>query len=139
MKTISIALAFALILAGCAGRSEDSLYQHLGGQAGIERISDELIAILRADAEIADLFENTDWTYFRARLIEFLCVTADGPCEYRGLPMNEAHSGMNITEAEFNRFVDDARRAMTRAGTPLAAQNRLLARLAPMRAEVIRH
>lgn len=139
MKAVLLAVALCVVLGACATRRDVSLYQQLGGQQGIERISDELIAIIRADTQIADLFENTDWAYFRARLIEFLCVTADGPCEYQGLPMAEAHSGMDITEAEFNRFVDDARVAMTRAGTPLGAQNQLLARLAPMRADVIRH
>ena len=46
--------------------------------------------------------------------------------------------GMDISEREFNWFVEDTERAMAKVGLPLAVQNRLLARLARMRGEVIR-
>jgi hemoglobin len=45
---------------------------------------------------------------------------------------------MDISEREFNWFVEGVERAMDRVGLPLPVQNRLLARLAPMRDEVIR-
>ena len=68
---------------------------------------------------------------------EQICAISDGGCEYTGLSMEEAHSGMDLSEAEFNTFVDASRRAMTRAGFAIGVQNRLLARLAPMREDVI--
>ena len=79
----------------------------------------------------------TDDAYFKARLREQLCAISDGGCDYTGLDMVEAHSGMDLSEAQFNDFVDASRRAMTRAGFAIGVQNRLLARLAPMRGEVI--
>jgi hemoglobin len=51
--------------------------------------------------------------------------------------MEKSHGGMHITEAQFNALVEDLYRAMERAGTPVAAQNRLVALLAPMRSQVI--
>ena len=44
---------------------------------------------------------------------------------------------MDLSEAQFNDFVDASRRAMSKAGFAIGVQNRLLARLAPKRDEVI--
>ena len=128
----------ALLLAGCASAPKTSLYDDLGGQHGIATLVDAIILEVKADPRIGELFAETETEYFRERLIEQICMVADGPCEYTGLPMPDAHSGMDISEREFNGFVEDVERAMDRAGIALATQNRLLARLARMRADIIR-
>jgi hemoglobin len=51
--------------------------------------------------------------------------------------MSEAHSGMDLSAAQFNYFVEDTRIGMTRANLPIGAQNRLLARLARLREQVL--
>jgi hemoglobin len=125
------------LLAACAALPRPSLYDELGGQAGIERLASALIVESKADPRIADLFAETDVDYFRDRLEEQLCEIAGGPCEYTGLPMSDAHSGMDISEREFNWFVEDLERAMRSIGLSLSTQNRLLARLARMHEDVI--
>jgi hemoglobin len=131
------ALMLSLLLAACATSREPRLYDALGGDAGIDKLVDALVAEVHADARIGFLFAETDDTYFKARLREQLCAISDGGCNYTGLDMVEAHSGMDLSEAQFNDFVDASRRAMTRAGFAIGVQNRLLARLAPMRGDVI--
>ena len=127
-----------LLLAACASAPSASLYAALGEMPGIGRLVDALIVEYRADQRINSLFQDTDFEYFKARLIEDICVKAAGPCEYTGLEPAEAHSGMNISEAEFNWFVEDSRLAMEKIGLPVATQNRLLALLARDREGVIR-
>lgn len=131
-------LILACALGACASAPKTSLHAQLGGDAGIARLVAATVAEVHADARISELFAETDDAYFQARLNEFICQLADGPCEYTGLPMPDAHSGMDISEREFNYFVEDLERAMATAGLPLAVQNRLLARLARLRVEVIR-
>lgn len=133
-----LAVLLALWLAACASTPKSSLYQQLGGPAGVARLVDAIIIEVKADERIGELFAETETEYFRERLIEQICMVADGPCEYTGLPMADAHSGMDISEREFNWFVEGVERAMSEAGLALPVQNRLLARLARMRAEVIR-
>jgi hemoglobin len=127
-----------LLLAACASAPRKSLFDELGGTQGIDRLAGAIIAEARSDPRIAELFADTDDDYFRERLIEQLCEIADGPCTYTGLSMADAHSGMDISEREFNWFVEDLEHAMAELGLPLPVQNRLLARLARMRADVIR-
>ena len=59
-----------------------------------------------------------------------------GPCEYEGLDMIEAHSGMDIKYAEFDVFVSDFIAAMEAAGVSYRLQNRVLAIFAPMREDI---
>jgi hemoglobin len=147
-----LAIALTLLLLACASSqptSDDAqnaspprpanaaLYQDLGGAAGVERLVDALIKRYRADPRINGFFNSTDFAYFRERLIEDICVRAGGPCEYTGLSMEEAHSGMAIRESEFNYFVEESQLAMDDIGLPVAVQNRLLALLARERGSVI--
>jgi hemoglobin len=132
------AALLAALLAGCAHVAErPTLYADLGGQAGVARLVDEIVLELHADPKLADLFTETDDDYFKERLNEQVCMLTGGGCEYTGLEMAEAHSGMDLSAAQFNDFVEACRRAITRAGVTVGNQNRLLAILAPMREDVI--
>ncbi len=56
---------------------------------------------------------------------------------YEGPDMVEVHSGMEITEAEFDIFVEIIIDAMELAEISYSARNKLLALLAPMREDII--
>ena len=135
--TKASALLLCVWLAACASTPKDSLYQDLGGQAGIAKLVDRLIIKYRADTRINGLFQETNFDYFAERLREDICVRAGGPCTYQGLSMADAHSGMAIREREFNYFVEDSQAAMDELGIALGVQNRLLKLLARERPEVI--
>jgi hemoglobin len=96
-----------------------------------------VIEVYADDPRVAPFFANTNITRFRDKLTEYLCVIADGPCEYTGDTMEESHTGLGIDEASFNAGVEGFERAMTNLHVPLPAQNRLLARLAPKRKTII--
>jgi hemoglobin len=52
--------------------------------------------------------------------------------------MVEAHAQHRITDADFNALVEDLIWAMDQRHIPRTAQNRLLARLAPMHPDIVR-
>ena len=136
---ISCLFTALFLFFGCASKPQpDALYQELGAQAGIGTLVDAMIVEIKANPKVMVFFQDTQFDYFRARLIEDICVRSGGPCEYKGLSMAEAHSGMQIRESEFNYFVEDTQRAMQAVGLKTSTQNKLLALLARERAEVIR-
>ena len=51
--------------------------------------------------------------------------------------MADVHAGFDLTEADFNALVEDLIAAMEAERLPVTVQNRLLQRLAPMRADII--
>lgn len=135
----SLLLVVVLTLAACAQQpaKDDSLYRDLGEQAGITRIVEGMLLNIAADPRIVRHFENIDIVRLRDKLVEQICVEAGGPCTYTGDSMEESHKGQNLTPSDFNALVENLQDAMSSQGVPMPAQNRLLARLAPMRAQVI--
>ena len=135
----SLLLVVVLSLAACAQQppKDDSLYRDLGEQAGITRIVEGMLLNIAADPRIVRHFENIDIVRLRDKLVEQICVEAGGPCTYTGDSMEESHKGQNLTPSDFNALVENLQDAMSAQGVPMPAQNRLLARLAPMRAQVI--
>lgn len=129
------ALFFLLSIGGCAS-TPTTLYDQLGGQEKIELIVDKFIKEIEFDAVIFNHFKDSDVTRFREKLIEQLCVETGGNCQYTGDSMEKVHTGMNINEADFNRTVDLLINAMTKADISYPLQNRVLAKLAPMRADI---
>lgn len=134
------ALLLASLLGGCASApppADDALYQALGGEPGIAALVEELLVRSVDNPRIARHFVETDLVQLHQRLSEQICFEAGGPCRYEGRTMEEAHEGMALTEAEFNALVEDLQDAMDSLQVPTRAQNRLLRRLAPMRAQII--
>jgi len=128
----------SLMLISCAPSGRQRLlYDELGGQVGIEAIVEALLFKLVDDPRIGHHFANTDILRLREKLIEQICVEAQGPCTYTGDDMRTAHAGRNLTDADFNALVEDLVDAMEARDVPVAAQNRLLKRLAPMHADIV--
>ncbi|MFN3579907.1 MAG: group I truncated hemoglobin [Pseudomonas sp.] len=143
-----IIFALALGLAACTSpapqpsqqqqaKAEDNLYQALGGQAGIERIVEGMLINISENQRIVHHFSETDIDRLNEKLIEQFCFESGGPCQYTGDSMVDSHTGLNLTEADFNALVEDLIDAMRAEGVPVTAQNRLLSRLAPMRGDII--
>jgi len=134
-------VVLALLLAGCAGtpKPSASLYEQLGGQPAITALVDALVAEYKADPLIAHRFAlpPAELGYLRERLIEQLCEATGGPCVYTGLSMAEAHSGLAISGAEFDAFMQDSARAMGKVGISAEHQAILASVLQGMRGDVV--
>lgn len=127
------------LLSACAQSlpRDDSLYQDLGAQAGITRIVEGMLLNIARDERIVERFRKIDIERLRDKLIEQFCVETGGPCTYTGDSMAESHKGQNISRSDFNALVEDLIAAMDEQRVPVPVQNRLIARLAPMRGEII--
>lgn len=130
-------LALLALLAPPPARAEATLYDALGGRAGIARIVDEMVALSFADERVKDDFDNIDPDRLKARIADLICQLAGGPCQYRGRPMGPAHRGLHLTRAKFNAVAEDLQTAMERVGIPYRTQNRLMALLAPMQRDIV--
>ncbi|MEF9674010.1 group 1 truncated hemoglobin [Pseudomonas sp. PCH446] len=140
MRGLKLLMAIVL-LAGCAQQppKDDRLYRDLGERAGITRIVEGMLLNIAHDPRIVERFRKIDIQRLRDKLVEQFCVEAGGPCVYSGDTMAESHKGQNVSRSDFNALVEDLIAAMDTQGIPVPVQNRLIARLAPMRGEVIQH
>jgi len=137
MKVFLISILIFFTACNYHAKPNSALYDQLGKAEGIKIIVSKTIELSHNDKRIAFLFEETDDVEFARQLEDQICFLSNGPCEYDGLDMLEAHSGMEITEAEFDIFVSLFIDAMEFANVPHPARNKLLALLAPMRGDII--
>lgn len=143
MLKLFASLALAMCLGGCQSVAipdaapQDPLFEQLGGLPGLEQVADRFVRLVIIDPRIERHFKDTNLERFHDKLIEHLCQISDGGCDYTGDDMPSVHTGMNISELEFNAVVENLQIALNDANIPLSAQNRLLARLAPMRENII--
>lgn len=123
--------------AGAKPFKDDRLWRAFHGRAGVDRIVDDFVDRLIADKRIMDIFQGQDIVRLRRTLKEQFCYLLGGGCNYTGRTMAEAHKNMGLQTADFNALVEDLQAAMRKEHVRFFAQNRLLAKLAPMRRNVV--
>lgn len=138
MKSVGIFLIFLGLLSGRANSTKLSLYQKLDGKAGIGRIVDSFIYQIGNDEQIIHYFEHSNIAHFRQGFINHVCMLVEGPCTYDGDSMVAIHTGMHITEKDFNHVVDLLINAMNEQDVSHSLQNDILSRMAPLRDEIIK-
>jgi hemoglobin len=112
------------------------VFREFGQLAGLTALVDDFMTVLLADARTRPFFAEVDQVAVKKHLVEQFCVILGGPCSYTGRDMKTSHAGLGIGRGHFNALVEDLQIAMDKRGVPFRAQNKLLARLAPMHREV---
>lgn len=119
------------------GGPDDSVYQALGGQPGLVKLMDDFVPRLMADPRLQPFFKDSNLTNLKEQLVSQLCMVSGGPCKYAGADMKSVHADFEIRKGDFNALVEVLQQAMDAQGIAFRAQNRLLARLAPMHRDII--
>ena len=126
-----------LLFLATQAHAQDTLFDDMGGQPGIDRVVDASVDNYLADDRIKAIFDESNIDRLRAEFKVQFCQVAGGPCAYKGHDMTAAHKGLHLTNANFNAVVEDLQLAMDKTGLPFPVQNRFLARLAPMQHQVV--
>jgi hemoglobin len=153
MKLTSLVLALGLA-AACGGKSkapdtappttepaaEASLYTRLGEKPAIEAVIDKFLANVTADVRINSFFTHLDAAgvaKLRGHLVDQVCAATGGPCTYTGKDMVTVHTGMNITDAQFDALVEDLVKALDELGVGEKEKGELLGALGGMRGDIV--
>lgn len=140
-RFVLLGFTLALALNACtitpAPAPEPSLYEELGGEAGVDRLATDFIREIAADERIKGRYRNSDIGRFHRMMKEQMCMETGGGCAYTGDDMRRTHAGMNISRVEFNGIVEALMRAMESNDIAQSTQNRLLAIYAPMHDDIV--
>jgi len=123
--------------AGATPFEGDEMLKAFHGREGIGRVVDTMVDLNVADPQIGDFFRATDLVRLRRTLREQFCYVLNGGCDYTGRAMKETHKDQGTQNADFNRLVENLQKAMDKEGVPFRAQNRFLAKLAPMQRAIV--
>jgi hemoglobin len=133
-----------------------SLYERLGAQAGISNIVSDAMARLLQDPRVnwdrkevkrGGLFhhnQNVTWSAtpqnvgtMNLHMVQFLTLATGGPAQYQGKEMRPVHSGLHISNAEFDAAVGDFKATLDKLKVPNREQKELLAIIESTRPEIV--
>ena len=141
MSRVMLVPLVALWLAACASAPpEPSLYQRLGGREAIKLVVDDFVANMAADPRVNGRFKGLDAARvakLQTNLADQICDATGGPCAYLGRDMKTVHTGMGITEAEWNATVEDLVKSLTKFKVGQKEQQELLSALGAMKKDIV--
>jgi hemoglobin len=114
-----------------------SLYERLGGKQAISAVIEDLGHRVLNDPRVNAKFAKSDVPRFHTMMVEQVCEATGGPCRYEGRDMKTAHTGMGVTNGEFDAVVDDLIQTLNHFGVGKEEQQELLGLLGPMRPDIV--
>jgi hemoglobin len=119
-----------------------SLFERLGGKDAIGKVTDDFLAIVKDDKRINKFFaaalkDKKKGEALRGSVIDFLCKTTGGDCEYKGKDMKTAHAKMKIKDADFDAFMEDLNKALDKNGVGQTEKDEVNTALQGMRADIV--
>lgn len=127
-----------LLLATCVAEAKPNrTLAAFGNEPGLQVICEDFVEYLVKDKRIGHYFKHTDEERLTQNLYKQFCELLGGECTYRGRSMKEAHTGMRLNTTDFNCLVEDLQKALDKHKVPFGAQNKLIAKLAPMWRDIV--
>ncbi len=115
-----------------------SVYENVGGEEGISKlVVDELYPRIQKHPELAKMFANTDMPKQHRMMTSLVCMAAGGPQKYNGKSMKNAHSGLGITNVQFNLVATALIESMESLNWTDSSKNAILQAVAPMSSDIV--
>jgi len=134
-----------------------SLYDRLGGDAGLAAISDDFVTRAMADPRVnfnrqgvtqgglsIHFDRSVQWNptpdsikALKLHLKQFLALATGGPSIYEGKEIKGAHANMHITNDEFDASVGDMKATLDKMQVANTEQKELLAIIETTREEIV--
>ncbi|NTS78769.1 group 1 truncated hemoglobin [Catenovulum sp. SM1970] len=116
---------------------EQSLYERLGGSAGINQTASDLVDLHLVNPAFSARFKDSNPDSLKKAVATFFITGTGGPNFYQGKNMLEAHRGMNISSHEFLSAIDDAMQALSKNNIAQREQEEVLFALYSMKDEIV--
>jgi hemoglobin len=140
-----------------AANAKKTLYERLGGEAGVQKIVDDFVPRVLADPRVnwerkgvtrggfsLKRNQSVEWqptaenqARLKKHLGQFLSLATGGPTTYDGKEMKGAHAGMHISNPEFDATVGDLKATLDKLAIPTDEQKELLAIIESTRPQVV--
>jgi hemoglobin len=121
-----------------------SLYERLGGVYAIAAVVDDFIdrvmgdARLNANPKVDEAHHRVSRAGFKYLVTEMVCWATGGPQKYTGRSMLDSHEHLDITEGEWQAFLDDLYQTFERFQVPPAERRELLAIVESTKGDIVR-
>jgi len=117
---------------------DNTLFERLGGEQGIRKISNDVVDLHSQNPTISARFASSDLTTLKDTVSKFFISGSGGPGIYDGKDMRTAHQHMNISDNEYMAAVDDVISALTTNGIGDREKGEVLFIFYSLRPDVVR-
>jgi len=115
-----------------------SLYDRLGGEAKVRKIANDILDKNYNNPDIGHHFQKVDMKKLKQLVFEFFSMGTGGPHQYTGRDMRTSHTGLNISEDDFERGNVDVLLALEENGVGEAERNEIIAILNSMKQDIVK-
>ena len=114
-----------------------SIYEAIGGRAAVAAAVEGLFVRLLADPELGRFFPGGVGARHRGYVVTILGEALGGPERYRGPDISQAHSGLGISDAHFDRTAAHLHATLDDLGVPGELADRIVGIVAGLRPAVV--
>ena len=117
-----------------------TLYQRLGSYDALAAVTDDFLGRLIGDPQLSRFFvgfSHDSKVRIRQHVLDFLCVATGGPCKYTGRDMKTSHTGLNISENEWNITVKHLTATLDKFKVPDREKNEVLQAIAGQKSDIV--
>jgi hemoglobin len=142
MAAFTAAATFYAAPPQAVAQQQKTLYQRLGGYDALAAVTDDFVGRLATDPQLKHFFagHNTEGlTRIRQHVIDFLCKATGGPCAYTGQDMKTAHTGLGITEKDWNVSVKHLVATLDKFQVPEKEKSEVIAALSGLKGDIVGH
>jgi hemoglobin len=133
-------LCLLMAQTGTAKAQGDSLYKRLGGYDAIAAVTDDFIGRLATDKEVGRFFtgaSESSQKRIRQLVIDFLCSATGGPCVYTGRDMKTVHTGLKITEKDWDTSVKHLTATLDKFKVPAKEKGEVLGAISGLKKDIV--
>ncbi len=133
-------IALGVLQSSPALGQERSLYERLGGYEAISAVVHDFAGKLFVDPQVGSFFKGmgTDTrNSFIQKNINLVCNVTGGPCKIISRPARTVHTGLGITEAEFNIVVNHLVDTLDSFNVPAQEKQELLAIIGTLKSDIV--
>jgi hemoglobin len=120
-----------------------TLYERLGGVYAIAAVVDDFIdrimgdCRLNANPRVNEAHHRVSPAGFKYLVTEQVCQATGGPQRYTGRAMHDSHAHLEITEPEWQAFLDDFQQTLDKFQVPDAERAELFAILDSTKQDIV--
>ncbi len=126
--------------------SGKTLYDRLGGEPALTAVVDEFVRLAASDPKVNFTRKGKPNAWdpspaniakLKKGLVTFIAQNTGGPKAYKGRDMVSAHTGMEITDGEFDALAADLIQALDKFKVPKKEKDELVAVVAGTRGQIV--
>lgn len=138
----SLVMVCLLLATGstASAQSGDTLYKRLGGYDAIAAVTDDFIGRLATDKQVGRFFTGASEStqkHIRQLVVDFLCNATGGPCLYLGRDMKTVHTGLKITEKDWDVSVKHLTATLDKFKVPAKEKGEVLGAISGLKKDIV--